>query len=58
MKKTIVVVAVMATLGLTDHAWAQNAVAAPSSPGEFAAFINAEQAKWGPVVARTGVKLD
>ena len=36
----------------------QNAVAAPSSPGEFAAFINAEQAKWGPVVARTGVKLD
>jgi tripartite-type tricarboxylate transporter receptor subunit TctC len=36
----------------------QNAVAAPSSPAEFAAFIRAEQAKWRPVVAKTGVKLD
>jgi tripartite-type tricarboxylate transporter receptor subunit TctC len=36
----------------------QNAVASPSSPAEFAAFIKAEQAKWGPVVTRTGVKLD
>jgi tripartite-type tricarboxylate transporter receptor subunit TctC len=36
----------------------QNAVPAPSSPGEFATFIRAEQAKWKPVVARTGVKLD
>jgi tripartite-type tricarboxylate transporter receptor subunit TctC len=36
----------------------QHAVPAPSSPEEFAAFIKAEQAKWGPVVAATGVKLE
>jgi tripartite-type tricarboxylate transporter receptor subunit TctC len=35
-----------------------NAVADPMTPEQFAAFIRAEQAKWGPVVARTGVKLD
>ena len=27
---------------------------APTSPAEFAAFVKAEQAKWGPVVAATG----
>jgi tripartite-type tricarboxylate transporter receptor subunit TctC len=36
----------------------QNAVAAPTSPAEFAAFIKAEQAKWRPIVLKTGVKLD
>jgi tripartite-type tricarboxylate transporter receptor subunit TctC len=35
-----------------------NAVAAPSSPAEFAAFIRSEQAKWGPVVTKIGIKLD
>jgi tripartite-type tricarboxylate transporter receptor subunit TctC len=35
-----------------------NAVADPMTPQEFAAFIQAEQAKWGPVVAKTGVRLD
>jgi tripartite-type tricarboxylate transporter receptor subunit TctC len=35
-----------------------NAIPAPSTPAEFAAFILAEQAKWGPVVLKTGVRLD
>jgi tripartite-type tricarboxylate transporter receptor subunit TctC len=37
---------------------AQSAIPAPSTPEEFAAFIRAEQDKWGPVVKATGVKLE
>lgn len=29
-----------------------------STPAEFTAFIQSEQAKWAPVVRRTGIKLD
>ncbi|HEV2955799.1 MAG TPA: tripartite tricarboxylate transporter substrate binding protein [Xanthobacteraceae bacterium] len=36
----------------------QDAVAAPATPAEFAAFVTAEQAKWKEVVAATGVKFD
>jgi tripartite-type tricarboxylate transporter receptor subunit TctC len=36
----------------------QNALATPSTPGEFAAFIRKEQAKWRPVVLATGVRLE
>ena len=36
----------------------QSALASPTTPEEFAAFIKAEQAKWGPLVAATGVKLE
>ena len=36
----------------------QDAVAAPTTPAEFAAFVTAERAKWQAVVAATGVKLD
>jgi tripartite-type tricarboxylate transporter receptor subunit TctC len=36
----------------------QDAVAAPTTPAEFAAFVIAEQAKWKEVVAATGVKFD
>ena len=36
----------------------ESAVPSPCTPEEFAAFIRAEQAKWGPVVAATGVKLE
>ena len=36
----------------------QNATPAPTTPAEFAAFVKAEQAKWGPVVIATGVKLE
>jgi tripartite-type tricarboxylate transporter receptor subunit TctC len=35
-----------------------NATPAPVTPQQFAAFILAEQAKWGPVVLKTGVKLE
>ena len=34
------------------------AVLIPSTPDEFVAYIKSEQAKWGPLVAATGVKLD
>ena len=30
----------------------------PTTPAEFAAFVKAEQAKWGPVVTATGAKLE
>ena len=36
----------------------QDAIPTPTTPAEFAAFIKAEQAKWGPVVAATGAKLE
>ncbi len=36
----------------------QDAVAAPTTPAEFAAFVTAERAKWKPIVAATGVKFD
>jgi tripartite-type tricarboxylate transporter receptor subunit TctC len=36
----------------------QDAVPSPTSPGEFAAFVKTEQAKWGPVVIATGAKLE
>jgi tripartite-type tricarboxylate transporter receptor subunit TctC len=36
----------------------QDAVAAPTTPAEFAAFVTAEQVKWKAVVAATGVKFD
>jgi len=36
----------------------QDAVPSPMSPAEYAAFVKAEQAKWGPVVTATGTKLE
>jgi tripartite-type tricarboxylate transporter receptor subunit TctC len=36
----------------------QDAVAMPTTPDEFAAFVMAEQVKWKAVVAATGVKFD
>jgi tripartite-type tricarboxylate transporter receptor subunit TctC len=36
----------------------QDAVAAPTTPAEFAAFVTAEQAKYKKVVAATGLKFD
>jgi len=36
----------------------QDALAAPTTPAEFAAFVTAERAKWQEVVVATGVKLD
>jgi tripartite-type tricarboxylate transporter receptor subunit TctC len=37
---------------------AQSTTPEPGTPEEFAAFIKAEQAKWGPVVLATGVKIE
>jgi tripartite-type tricarboxylate transporter receptor subunit TctC len=36
----------------------QDAVASPTTPAEFTAFVTAERAKWKEVVDATGVKLD
>ena len=36
----------------------QSALPSPTTPAEFTAFVKAEQAKWGPVVLATGVKLE
>ena len=36
----------------------QDAVPSPSTPEEFAAFVKGERAKWEPVVAAVGIKLD
>jgi tripartite-type tricarboxylate transporter receptor subunit TctC len=36
----------------------QAAVPAPCTPDEFAAFVRAERAKWGPLVKAAGVKLE
>jgi tripartite-type tricarboxylate transporter receptor subunit TctC len=37
---------------------AQHAVVIPSTPEEFAAYIRAEQGKWGPLIAAAGIKLE
>jgi tripartite-type tricarboxylate transporter receptor subunit TctC len=36
----------------------QEAISSPTSPDEFVAFIKAERAKWGPLIASIGVKLE
>jgi tripartite-type tricarboxylate transporter receptor subunit TctC len=50
--------AVLHSAELKQQFDAQSAIPAPSTPEEFAAFIRAEQDKWGPVVKATGVKLE
>ena len=35
-----------------------HAIPAPTTPAEYAAYVKEEQAKWGPVVRATGIKLD
>ena len=48
----------LASAELKRQVESQNATAAPTTPAEFAAFVKAEQAKWGPVVIATGAKLE
>lgn len=36
----------------------QDALPLPTTPAEFAAFVQAEQAKWRPIVAATGTRID
>jgi tripartite-type tricarboxylate transporter receptor subunit TctC len=43
---------------LKKHFDTQDAVPSPSTPAEFAAFVKSEQAKWGPVVTKLGIKLE
>ncbi|HKF08305.1 MAG TPA: tripartite tricarboxylate transporter substrate binding protein [Xanthobacteraceae bacterium] len=50
--------AVLTSAELKKQFESQNALPSPSTPDEFAAFVQAEQAKWGPVVRATGVKLE
>jgi tripartite-type tricarboxylate transporter receptor subunit TctC len=51
-------VAVLQSPELKARFDSQSAVVIPSTPEEFAAYIKSEQAKWGPLVAATGVKLE
>jgi tripartite-type tricarboxylate transporter receptor subunit TctC len=52
------IVAVLTSAELKKQFDSQNAVPSPTTPQEFAAFVQAEQAKWGPVVRATGAKLE
>jgi tripartite-type tricarboxylate transporter receptor subunit TctC len=51
-------VSVLTSAELKKQFDSQNAAPSPTTPDEFAAFVQAEQAKWGPVVLATGVKLE
>jgi len=51
-------IAVLTSAELKKQFESQNAAPAPTTPDEFAAFVQTEQAKWGPVVLATGVKLE
>jgi tripartite-type tricarboxylate transporter receptor subunit TctC len=51
-------VSVLTSAELKKQFDSQNAVPSPTTPAEFAAFVMAEQAKWGPVVRATGAKLE
>jgi tripartite-type tricarboxylate transporter receptor subunit TctC len=51
-------VSVLTSAELKKQFDSQNAAPSPTTPAEFAAFVQAEQAKWGPVVRATGAKLE
>jgi tripartite-type tricarboxylate transporter receptor subunit TctC len=51
-------VAVLRSDELKKQFDSQSAVPSPTTPDEFAAFVQAEQAKWGPLVLATGAKLE
>ena len=52
------VVATLRSAELKKQFDSQDAVPSPMTPSEFASFVKAEQAKWGPVVVATGAKLE
>ena len=37
---------------------AQGAVIRPMTPAEFTEFVRQEREKWGPVVKKSGAKMD
>lgn len=49
---------ILATSDAREWLAAQGAVPGGESPAEFAAFIRAEHAKWGPIVRKAGIKAD
>jgi tripartite-type tricarboxylate transporter receptor subunit TctC len=51
-------IAALTSVELRKQFDSQNAAPSPTTPAEFAAFVQAEQAKWGPLVLATGVKLE
>jgi tripartite-type tricarboxylate transporter receptor subunit TctC len=51
-------IAALTSVELRKQFDSQNAAPSPTTPTEFAAFVQAEQAKWGPLVLATGVKLE
>jgi tripartite-type tricarboxylate transporter receptor subunit TctC len=51
-------VAVLQSVELKRQFENLGAVLIPSTPDEFFTYIKSEQAKWGPLVAATGVKLE
>ena len=51
-------VAALTSAQLKKQFESQNAAPSPTTPDAFAAFVQAEQGKWGPVVLATGVKLE
>jgi tripartite-type tricarboxylate transporter receptor subunit TctC len=51
-------VSVLTSAELKKQFDSQNAAPSPTTPAEFAAFVQAEQAKWGQVVRATGAKLE
>src|SRR5262245_55998546 len=51
-------IAALTSVELKKQFDSQNASPSPTTPDEFAAFVQAERAKWGPLVLATGVKLE
>jgi len=49
---------ILATSEAREWLAAQGAEPGGESPAEFAAYIGAEHAKWGPIIRKAGIKAD
>ena len=49
---------ILATSEAREWLAAQGAEPGGESPAEFAAYIRAEHAKWGPIIRKAGIKAD
>jgi tripartite-type tricarboxylate transporter receptor subunit TctC len=52
------IVAIMGSAEMKARLVTEGAIAAPNTPGEFAAFIEAERRRWGAVVKAAGMRPD
>jgi tripartite-type tricarboxylate transporter receptor subunit TctC len=52
------ITAILATPEARESLAAQGAEPGGESPAEFAAYIRAEHAKWGPIIRKAGIKAD